>query len=165
MLGISNQSKGDDCLRQQYCINLFLTVSAVSCPNMNGMIGTQVISSSKEQLSFSEPLVFLHQSLFPAPSCKSKSRLGFNDSHSWSLGQTSIVVKGEGSPLLGSLLLCIILLKWVLAPIQSGPETLGLLLVTPICVSPAHHPSPPQKCNPLLRFVPVVLAQSLLVSQ
>lgn len=58
-------SRGDDCLQQQYFINLFLAVSTISCPNMNGMIGTRLISSSKEQLSFSDPLVFLHRALFP----------------------------------------------------------------------------------------------------
>lgn len=84
-------------LWQQCFINPFLTVSAVSCLNMNGMIGTSHTSGSKESLS--SPL-FLHCSLFLlfTPSRKSKSRLGFNDGRSWSLGQTPIAAGGAASP-------------------------------------------------------------------
>lgn len=71
-------------------------MSAISCLNMNGMIGTSHTGSSKEShFALFSPLLF-HCSPFLlfAPSCKSKSRLGFNDGRSWSLGQTSIAVGG-----------------------------------------------------------------------
>lgn len=78
------------CLWQCFT-NPFLTASAVSCLNMNGMIRTSRSRSSKEWL-----LCFLCFPLpFPSPaaSCKSKSRLGFNDSRSWSF---SILVTAGG---------------------------------------------------------------------
>lgn len=55
---------------------------------------------------------------FPAPSRKSKSRLGFNDSRSWSLWQTSIAAGGGG----GSPSYCVILSKWTPAPTLSSSE-------------------------------------------
>lgn len=83
-------------LWQQCFINPFLTVSAISCLNMNGMIGTSHTGSSKQShFALFSPL-FFHCSLFLlfTPFCKSKSRLGFNDGRSWSLGQTSVAVGG-----------------------------------------------------------------------
>lgn len=153
-------------LWQQCFINPFLTVSAISCLNMNGMIGTSHTCSSKESLFAlcvppPPPHFFLHRSLFLlfTPSCKSKSRLGFNDGRSWSLGQTSVAAGGP----------CKVPLVTLSAPsplycparlgdrppsclAQSSPQTLGLLLLPwPVPCAP---PIPPrcstQKCAPPL---------------
>lgn len=91
---------------------------------------------------------FLQCSLFLlfTPSHKSKSRLGFNDGHSWSLGQTSIAAGGPSKsrslpPLPPPLR--IVLPNLGPAPILSGPEqppNIGVVTVTPGMSLRATHP-------------------------
>ena len=53
-------------LRQQCFINPFLAVSAISCLNMNGMIGTSHTNSSKELL-FANAVFSPFSPMFPFP--------------------------------------------------------------------------------------------------
>lgn len=80
-------------LWKQCFINLFLAVSAISCLNMNGMIGTSHAGSKRVPFFHCAPfslLIPFPVIYTPHPFHKSKSRLGFNDGPSWSLCWTSV---------------------------------------------------------------------------
>lgn len=124
-------------------------MSAISCLNTNGMIGTSHTSSSKESLF--APCSPLFPSLFPfpviSPSHKSKSRLGFNDGRSWSLGQTPVAA---GGPCKSNSLpplpppLCIVQPNVGPAPHpvwpRAAPKHRGCYCLPPACPLRATHP-------------------------
>lgn len=68
----------------------------------------------------------------PPPSCKSKSRLGFNDGHSWSLGQAPLTA---GGALLAPFPTTLSRLLW-------DPYPLPILSGGAALKHPARHPSP-----------------------
>lgn len=115
-------------------------MSAISCLNMNGMVGTSHNSSSKKPLLHSAFPVFHLCSLFLLPPV--------SQSLDWVLMTVAADHLGRPRSQLGAPWVLLVtppfalspsvlsLTKWGPAPILSGPEkpqTLGLLLVTPVC--------------------------------
>lgn len=108
-------------------LNLFLIASAISCLDMNG--------NDRNFATLLLSVLFLPPALLvlSTPSCKSKSRLGFNDGHSWSLGQALIAT---GGALFGPLPTTLSRLLWDPQP-PSHPVWWRAALK-----HPARHPSP-----------------------
>lgn len=127
------------------CLNLFLVASAISCLDMNG--------NDRNFATLLLSVLFLPPALLvlSTPSCKSKSRLGFNDGHSWSLGQALIAT---GGALLGPLPTTLSRLLWDPLP-PSHPVWWRAALKHP-CLPPIppHHSvqsvTPPLLCTTTL---------------
>lgn len=141
-------------LWQQCFINPFLKVSAISCLNMNGMIGTSHTSSSKESLfaPFS-PLclpLFPFSCYLPPPASQSLDWVLMTVA-AGHLGRPRSQLGGPVSPPRYPLPppLRIVLPNLGPAPILSGPEQPpNIEVVTPgpvPCV--VHHPSPHTRCS------------------